>query len=954
MSLRIGIGLGLIPTAARPAATTAPVNVEKPTFGGILTQGQSADVNPGSWTGLPSPNFTYAIKRGATTVSTDPAYVWTSADVAAGADAITVEVTATNDVGPTTATSDPVTIAATLSLSGTPAEALVGTPYTFAPTRAGGHAPYAFALTGTLPSGLSFSTSTGEIDGTPMASGTASLSIEVTDGDGLTSTLGPFDLVVSAEEPGGPVSAINTLTIMDATPLDATGDYGDATARIGVNGNGWVGRVTLPYLVAQTFDPSKIVHEVSDPGYDASGTTTRTRNIRGTVILRRQYNAASSPQQSDNGVTLTVYYALEALVHAGSTLVSATAEAGFYGSSAAGSVSSLSNNSTRTYYKPHGAVLNMQHDRVTGDFIIEVAADSRYGQNGRMLARVEVTASDASGHTTATQIATTPVLSSIQTQGDIAEVYRVTVPVGALNQGELCQANVRLVPWIGDSSAILDFALDGFAWPTANPQTPLRFLNDKAGTYGGAIAFVQQGAGGTGVVSRTASIARASPFATTALAFAALAAFNNTNSTPAHNDHSGSTIYFMDNGAGGAVVHTIAATISTAAGLCWTDMKVDPAAVGAVSLEMSALRAIPDKVRWFVNITHTAGNGFDGGTSGTKMLAFGGGVITSTASAPLHYRNGLVYLSNVTINASGDMNMMGGSSTTRTQTALALGVIAEGATGDGRVIPFAMIGCRLKRLALQERDPDSYPLIDSQDGMFVYNTQFREVRSAGTINTVGTNRSYTRGFALLQNLFEVGGSGQTALRVGGDGTVRAFDNVSLHYNTFAGGRLNIGYNDVDAAAGVTKRAHLLGNLGNDTFNCKADTFTGSPPGSVTARGRVGGWELRHHVGNLGNVFASGSSDGGSTPQPDGSVWLGEWADPSNRFNVGLANIHFLNDQSQPIGTGPLGGDYRLTGATNAAYDAIPAGRAMLKFDPRGTARNDNGTGAAGRYEREAT
>lgn len=949
----MGIGLGLIPTAARPGTTTAPANVVKPSFDGILTQGQSADVNPGSWTGLPSPNFTYAIKRGATTVSTDPAYVWTSADVAAGANAMTVEVTATNDVGPTTETSDPVTIAAPLAISGTPGAALVGTPYTFTPGRTGGHAPYAFALTGTLPSGLSFSTSTGAITGTPSTSGTASLSIKVTDGDGLQATLGPFDLVVSAEEPGGPVSAINSLAIMNATPLDATGDYGDATARTGIDGNGWVGVITVPYLVGQTFDPSKIVLTVSDPGSDGSGATTPARTIRGAEVLRRQYNAASSKQQSNNGVTLTVYFALSGLIYEGSTLTAASAEAGYYGSSAAGSVSSLANNSTRPYYKPHGAVLNMQHDRATGDYVIEVAADSRYGRNGRMLARVEVIASDASGHTTATQIATTPVLSSIQTQGDIAEVYRVTVPLSALNQGELCQANIRLVPWIGDSTAILDFAADGYAWPTANPQTPLRFLNDKAGTYGGAIAFVRAGAGGTGVVSRDPAVARASPFATLALAFAALAAFNNTNSTPAHNDHSGSTIYLMDNGAGGAVAHTIAASITTAAGLCWTDIRKDPSATGAVSLTMDAIRAIPDKTRWFVDINHTAGNGFDGGSGGgAKMLAFGGGTITSTSSGPLHYRNGLVYLSNVTINATGDMNMMGGSSTTRTQTALALGVIAEGATGDGRVVPFAMIGCRLKRLALQERDPDAFPLLDSQDGMFVYNTQFRDVRSSGTINMVATNRSYVRGLALLQNLFEVGGSGQTALRVGGDSTTKAFDNVSVHFNSFVGGRLNIGYADVDAAAGVVKRAHVFGNLGNDTFNCKSDTFTGSPPGTVTSRGRVGNWELRYHVGNFCNVFASGSSNSFSTPQPDGSSWLGEWADPSNRFSVGLANISFLDDKSQPIGTGSLGGIYRLTGSTNAAYDAVPAGMAMLRYDPRGTARKDNATGAAGRYERE--
>lgn len=179
----------------------------KPSFDGILTQGQSADVNPGSWTGLPSPNFTYAIKRSGVTVSTDPEYVWTAADVAAGVNAMTVDVTATNEIGPTTATSDPVTIAAPLALSGSPPVATVGASYSFTPTRTGGHAPFTFALEGVLPTGLSFDTGTGEISGTPVSSGEATLSIDVTDKDGLTASLGPFDLVVSSVSQPAPVVA---------------------------------------------------------------------------------------------------------------------------------------------------------------------------------------------------------------------------------------------------------------------------------------------------------------------------------------------------------------------------------------------------------------------------------------------------------------------------------------------------------------------------------------------------------------------------------------------------------------------------------------------------------------------------------------------------------------------------------------------------------------------------
>lgn len=200
MALRLGIGLGIIPQAARPAPTTAPVNTVLPSITGILTQGQTLTADPGSWTGLPSGAFTYQWKRSGSNISgaTNSTYVAQADDVSAGASALTVTVTATNDIGSTPATSSGVTIAAPLTISGTPGSATVGAAYTFTPTSAGGHTPKTYALTGTLPAGLSFNTSTGAITGTPTTSGTASgLDVTVTDADGLTASLGAFSIVVS-------------------------------------------------------------------------------------------------------------------------------------------------------------------------------------------------------------------------------------------------------------------------------------------------------------------------------------------------------------------------------------------------------------------------------------------------------------------------------------------------------------------------------------------------------------------------------------------------------------------------------------------------------------------------------------------------------------------------------------------------------------------------------------
>lgn len=85
---------------------------------------------------------------------------------------------------------------AALSIWGTPPDGTVGQPYSFTPSVFGGEGARSFALTGTLPGGLSFDTGTGAITGTPSSAGTTSgLSITVTDSSG-SAVLGPFSLSV--------------------------------------------------------------------------------------------------------------------------------------------------------------------------------------------------------------------------------------------------------------------------------------------------------------------------------------------------------------------------------------------------------------------------------------------------------------------------------------------------------------------------------------------------------------------------------------------------------------------------------------------------------------------------------------------------------------------------------------------------------------------------------------
>jgi len=87
--------------------------------------------------------------------------------------------------------------ALTITTSSLPA-GTVGTAYNQTLTATGGTAPYTWAISsGTLPSGLSLSTSTGAITGTPTAAGTSNFTARVTDNVAATATKA-LSIVVNA------------------------------------------------------------------------------------------------------------------------------------------------------------------------------------------------------------------------------------------------------------------------------------------------------------------------------------------------------------------------------------------------------------------------------------------------------------------------------------------------------------------------------------------------------------------------------------------------------------------------------------------------------------------------------------------------------------------------------------------------------------------------------------
>ena len=114
----------------------------------------------------------------------------------------------------------------------TPPNGVVGTPYSFTLSAAGGTTPYTWSISsGSLPAGLTLNTSTGVVSGTPTLAGTSSFTAKVTDSKGKTATFATsitilssmLTVAVSASTatvaPGGTVTYTITATNSGQTAL---------------------------------------------------------------------------------------------------------------------------------------------------------------------------------------------------------------------------------------------------------------------------------------------------------------------------------------------------------------------------------------------------------------------------------------------------------------------------------------------------------------------------------------------------------------------------------------------------------------------------------------------------------------------------------------------------------------------------------------------------------------
>lgn len=151
-----------------------------------------------------------------TATATGTSITYTPVAGYSGADSFTY--TATNSGGTSTAATANITVTATaVALSptaGALASATVNAAYSQTFSASGGTGPYTYALSGTLPTGLTLNTTTGLLSGTPTTSGSYSFTVTVTDAASATASNAYTLTVAAAGSTSAPVAVNQTATVM--------------------------------------------------------------------------------------------------------------------------------------------------------------------------------------------------------------------------------------------------------------------------------------------------------------------------------------------------------------------------------------------------------------------------------------------------------------------------------------------------------------------------------------------------------------------------------------------------------------------------------------------------------------------------------------------------------------------------------------------------------------------
>lgn len=696
--------------------------------------------------------------------------------------------------------------------------------------------------------------------------------------------------------------------------------------------NGWQLQVTYDTMSAggthdlnlgTNNDPTNanIELSVTSQGYNTSGALgTIARTIYGTEdvvtdCLRKAYPNQTDPQETVSGSDLIVVYPLSEPIYNDDTSITvdftaATYNDGTYDSNVASSLA-VTNNSALDYTKVIGNWAMAQRYVFTDDFDLEFCAFHGHAKSSSEVACVKFTITDE--HTNSVTYTVTAMTISSQDDYNSVIAYIQTVNVSTLTSGDKLTCTAIAYPWVGDADSILDTSDAVFSFPTPK-YTDLQVTLYKSNEYGHCVVDATSGSDATGAVYSSQSGAESAhtgdattAYQTIAASLTGLQSYHNSNFS--RNHCGGGWIYCtedthtLNSQNGGACTEYVTITkLSTASR---DNVYVNPAAVLARLADYTLFKNIRVNTAYYWYCVGGEVFGYEGcevnftGSITATTFPYATS-IRNTGTFAKYYRpagtNGIWAIVRGCDHATPH-NSKGWVSVGNHNV-----YVVERATGSG--------------------------IVDQDGGMYAFNTV--NATDNEILVSIVTIDSLSHGYAIVQNELErYADAGGPIATIGQGANDATANNIILQYNTFAGERNNLAYNDSTATTPYYHLRWFQQNNIYSNYNHKDDVF--ETDGTCT-----GGWYVGYMAGAISNHFRTTENDD----------WIGDFIGLWSTRGTTATPIEpgYVDDKSAD-GDDAGGGDYHLTESSPVREMSKVV---QLPYDLDGETRYING--AIGAYE----
>lgn len=653
----------------------------------------------------------------------------------------------------------------------------------------------------------------------------------------------------------------------------ATGDIVSAN----IETNGWVMEVLISgYNTNGIFNfgfntnnwfssKTNVVLSVTSAGFDDTGASnTVGRTLYGTKQLRLAYpNNAFSDIQTNAG-NAVIRVALSDFVFFTDSNLTVNISANWFSNNAAAVNLTVANNSTLTHPKciANWSWPGWQH--VTNSpMTVRAVGFHRSGQQGRPLRYMQFVARDQHSHAATNVVYKMSIDNTLGDPACVSE-YIANMNVSGFTQGDLIRCDFRAVPWVGDSTSVLDTMDNVWSEPTGMWRS-ITNLCDLTGAYGVTRALVLTT--GSDTLGRAANLTywatNQNPPAFLTINAALHAIKGTNNAFYSHNDVGAGEVYVGP----GSFTWTGNSRDTSGTPSTWCIITTNGGGTATLTGN-SGNQSVANR---------TLVRGFSVTSSGVSLFSGDAALwldkcSLNTSDTATIYQITAYYLTYCKVIAAGGSGLTGfsgvnaspvllrGNDLSHSTTAMCYTVLA-----NTRSTTNSIGGTSLLR--------DNYSGILAPQGtniIIAYNTLYG-IQGPGTGALLGISIDST-GYAIIQNLIEeVGTTSTPTLAMAGDNSAGTnVSNVIQWNNTLVGNRQNGPYNE----QGTLYRLRTLWSKKNncwDDDNIKADTF-----GTQNAA-RIGNWSCLYSVGSTGNWLGNVNNVGTSafTHEEDGG-FPGTW------------------------------------------------------------------------------